>query len=215
MEQDDTAILMKEADFISPQINTEADITAEIATSGKVALLDSGKIDIKSEAELQERNVIIVELLKSSENAFYRKDLSISSANPIEGEEIKSFTLGALAIKTISSETENLEEKDNVEEITSKLVIFTNAIFGTDYARNIQNQKIPLINLYNNRDILMNSISYLTERKETISIRKTYISVPYTATQQEDLIVRAIIFILPLVIIAVGFGVWIARRRKK
>jgi len=39
----------------------------------------------------------------------------------------------------------------------------------------------------------MNSISYLNERKETITVRKAVTTVQYSATQMENRIVIAII----------------------
>ena len=61
----------------------------------------------------------------------------------------------------------------------------------------------------------MNSISHLTERDDTITIRKTDESESYTVTDQEDVIIKTIIFVVPLVIIFIGIVVWISRKRKK
>ena len=68
--------------------------------------------------------------------------------------------------------------------------------------------------LYNNKDIVLNSISHLTERDDTITIRKTDESESYTVTDQEDVIIKTIIFVVPMIIIFVGIVVWIFRRRK-
>jgi len=211
IEQDPSAMLMQTQDVIIPRVNTSAEITKDIASSGKVVLFASGKLDLKTEEEIVERGVIITELLRSSDKAFYRTDLSRNSAAPVEGEEVKEYTLGALAEKTIKLNPED----ENSDTVTSKLVIYANAIFGTDQPIAIQNQGIALINLYNNKDLIMNSISYLTERKETITLRKTVTEVPYSATEQENLIVRLIVFIAPLIIIVIGFVVWIKRRHRK
>ena len=211
IEQDSSAMLMGTQDVIIPRINTSAEITKDIAVNGKVVLFASGKLDLKTEEEITNRGVVITELLKTSDSAFFRTNLALNSARPAEGEEEKKYTLGALAEKTIKINPED----ENSETIKSKLVIYANAIFGTDQPISIQNQGIPLFNLYNNTDLIMNSISYLTERKETITLRKTYTSIPYSATAQEKIIVQLIIFIAPLVIIAIGFVVWIKRRHRK
>ena len=71
------------------------------------------------------------------------------------------------------------------------------------------------VELYNNKDVILNSISHLTERTDTITIRKTGESEKYTVTDQQDAIIKTIIFVLPVIIIGIGIVVWQVRRRKK
>ena len=68
--------------------------------------------------------------------------------------------------------------------------------------------------LYNNKDVVLNSISHLTAREDTIVVRKTNESETYTVSDQEDVIIKTIIFTVPMVIIFIGIAVWIFRRRK-
>lgn len=206
IEQEKSKMLMQTPDLILPTISTSTEITKGISNGGKVVLLDSGKIDVKSDEELESLGVTINILLKTSDKAFFRTDLSKRETKAMEGEEVGSFTTGLIADKIISGEGETK---------TSKLVLYSNAIFGTDQPIAISNQSIPIIYIYNNLDLVMNSISYLTEKTETITIRKTVTSVPYSATEQQDAIVRIVIFTFPIVIIAIGVVVWIVRRRKK
>ena len=77
------------------------------------------------------------------------------------------------------------------------------------------NTQLKLINLYDNKDLILNSIAYLTDRGDTIRIRKDTGYVTYTATQKQDNIVRLIIFVVPLIIIIFGIVIWQIRRRKK
>lgn len=225
IEQDKSAMLMQTSDIILPQINEDSEITSDISVNGKVVLADSGKLEIKSDEELEELGVTSTTLLSTSEQAFWRTDFTKSSLSPSADEEVKEYTIGALLTKTISKsdeneetdEDENVDESEETEEdsITSNLVIYANAFFATDQAITIQSQSIPMVYLYNNKDLVMNSISYLTNRTETITIRKTYSTISYTATSQENLVVVLIIFIAPLVIIAVGLIVWIRRKHRK
>ena len=55
----------------------------------------------------------------------------------------------------------------------------------------------------------------LVNREPAITIKKKTEYVTYTATQKEDLIIRSIIFIFPLIIIIVGIIIWQIRRRKR
>ena len=66
-----------------------------------------------------------------------------------------------------------------------------------------------------NKDLVLNSLAYLTDREEDITARKSTGTVTYTATEQQDTIVRIIIFAVPSVIIIIGLIVWQKRRRKK
>ena len=59
------------------------------------------------------------------------------------------------------------------------------------------------------------TIAYLSDREEDITARKSTGTVTYTATEQQDTVVRVIIFAVPVVIILIGLIVWQKRRRKK
>ena len=55
------------------------------------------------------------------------------------------------------------------------------------------------IQFYNNKDLVLNSISYLTNRKDTLTIRKNMSSVTYTATELENRVIQAIIITIPII----------------
>ena len=62
---------------------------------------------------------------------------------------------------------------------------------------------------------MINSISYLTNRKDNVVIRKDTGVATYIATAKEDTIIRTIITVIPVIIILAGIVVWQVRRRKK
>ena len=66
-----------------------------------------------------------------------------------------------------------------------------------------------------NKNLILDSISHLSDREEDIVARKSTGTVTYTATEQQDNIVKCIIFIIPIIIIIAGIIVWQKRRRKK
>ena len=66
-----------------------------------------------------------------------------------------------------------------------------------------------------NKDLVLNSIAYLADREEDITVRKSTGAVTYAATEQENKIILAIITFVPLLIIVIGIIVWANRRRKK
>ena len=79
----------------------------------------------------------------------------------------------------------------------------------------INGYTMSTVNLYNNKDLILNSIAYLNEREDTMTIRKNYEAVNYTVTEQQNTIIMLIIFALPVVIILAGIVIWQLRRRKK
>ena len=100
------------------------------------------------------------------------------------------------------------------DEKSSKLVIFSNETFASTSQLIIGYQAISAAYMYNNLDVVLNSASHLIEREDTITIRKTSDVQRYTVTDQEDVIIKTIIFSVPVIIIILGIGVMIYRRRK-
>ena len=103
----------------------------------------------------------------------------------------------------------------------SKLLIVGNSFFASDLtvqlysnSSNTSSQRMG-ISFYYNKDFLLNSVAYLTQRDESITIRKDIGIVPYTSTDKQDKIIKIIIVALPIVVIATGIVVWIIRKRKK
>ena len=69
-----------------------------------------------------------------------------------------------------------------------------------------------MIGIMNNKDLVLNSISTLSEREDTITIRKDTGAVTYTATERQHQIVLGIIFGVPVIIVVLGIVVWQIRR---
>lgn len=128
-----------------------------------------------------------------------------------EGEEIGPFVVGAELEKTITEANEETGES----ALTSTLIIYGENYFISDY-RLRQDDQYPAIQISTyNKDLVLNSLAYLSDREEDITARKSTGTVTYTATEQQDTIVRIIIFAVPSVIIIIGLIVWQKRRRKK
>ena len=74
----------------------------------------------------------------------------------------------------------------------------------------------PLVMYYNNPDLFLNSLAYLTENDVNITIRKPYSSsgTEFSITDGDKEIILKIIFIVPVIIIGVGIIIWVSRIRK-
>ena len=93
-----------------------------------------------------------------------------------------------------------------------KLIIYGENYFVSDYQLT-ESTQTPMVAYRDNKDLALNSIAYLTDREQDITVRKSTGSVTYTATEQENRVILVIIFGIPLLIILIGIIVWINRKR--
>lgn len=202
LEQDDSNMIQGAPDFIITQAN--ASFMSDIDMSLKMCLIDAGKIEFADEEKLEELGVEYETILTTGETSFLRTNLSTSSfkRTATDGEE-EAIIAGAVVKKTVS------------EDEVSELIIYSSEISATNTQIPISDQYYTYaVELYNNKDVILNSISHLTERTDTITIRKDDESEIYTVTESEDKIIKIIIFTAPVVIIVIGIIVWAIRRRK-
>ena len=204
-ETDSDRMLPGAQGFILPSLATNK-ITEDIS-DGYVILFNSTRLDFKSDEELENLGVTANPIIQSSDTSYYRTDQSITDSAAQDGEETGSFAIGEEMTKTIGDKE-------------STLVIIGDNLFISDSQINMRSsysttQSINAINFRSNSDILLNAVSYLADRDPAVTIRKKTENVTYTATQKQDLIIRSIIFILPLAIIVFGIIVWQVRRRKR
>lgn len=205
-EQNENKIMAGFPEFILSEVSTNTPIAQNINMNMNICVIDAGKIEFKDEETLSNLGVTYQTIAQTSDSAFLRSNLQISTASKTNQDvDAGNSIIGALVTKT-------LENGEN-----SELIIYSNAIFATD-------QQIPIDQSYyyytyavataNNRDVVLNSISYLTQRTDTITIRKNHDSVNYTVTESQNRIILIIIFIVPVLIIIAGIVIWQVRKRK-
>lgn len=189
-------------DFIIETVQNTS-VTQKLNMTLNLGLVDAGKITFNQE-KLEELGVEYEELATTSEKAFLRTNLKQQSTNRTseDGEE-ENCLIAAVVTKTIE------------EGKQSKMIIYANEIFASNMQIPINNYAMYPIGMYNNEDMILNSVAYLNEREDTITIRKNYEDVKYTVSEQQNTIIMIIIFAMPIVIIIVGIIVWQRRRRKK
>lgn len=202
-EQDIAKMMSGSPELIIEDVN--ASFMSKIDMSMKVCMLDSGKIKFEDESKLEELGVEYEAIVTTGEKSFVRTKFDLGSYSRTDSDsEEGSSIVGAKVTKKISDDKK------------SELIIFSNEEFATDMRIPISEQYyMYVVDLYNNKDVVLNCVSYLTQRKDSITIRKTNESQNYTVTEQQNLIIEAIIFIVPIVIICAGIVVWQVRRRKK
>ena len=195
-------------DLIIPEIQSSK-VTKDIYNTTGVIFINATKINL-NEDNLIDLNVSKTDLALASENSYFRTNFSIQSNVAQEDEEKGTFIVGAELDKTLKEKNEETGES----AVTSKLIIYGENYFVTDYSIN-QTSQYGAIQLAYNKDLVLNSIAYLADREEDITARKSTGTVTYTATEEQDTIIRVIIFAVPIVIIVAGIVVWQVRRRKK
>ena len=206
-ETDTSRMVSGSPDLIIPNLGYSS-ITEDLYSDG-IIFANATKININEEG-LEDLNVQETQLATTSEDAYFRTNFNNSSTSAAEGEETGSFVVGAELEKTITEANEETGEAAK----TSTLIIYGENYFASDYQL-AENSQYPAVQLAYNKDLVLNSLAYLSDREEDITARKSTGTVTYTATEQQDTIVRVIIFAVPAVIILVGLIVWQKRRRKK
>ena len=159
---------------------------------------------------LENLKVNKTELLNASEKSYFRNNFKIQTDEKSSSDVAGKFLVGAELEKTITE----ANEENGTKAVKSKMVIYGENNFTTDYPVSNYSQ-VTVFQLANNKDLVLNSIAYLVDRQEDITARKNTGTVSYRATEQEDTIIKCIIFVVPALIIIAGIIVWIIRRRKK
>ena len=207
-ETDPSRMVAGSPNLIIPNLGYSK-ITEDIYSNG-IILANATKININQE-QLENLKVVETDLATTSEGAYFRTNFNNTSATAVEGEETGSFLVGAQLEKTIKDANEETGES----AVTSTLIIYGENYFISDYPFTQDSQYSAIQESLYNKDLVLNSLAYLTDREEDITARKSTGTVIYTATEQQDTIVRIIIFTLPALIILIGIIVWQKRRRKK
>lgn len=210
-EQNTSRMANGYTNIIIPKVNKTSDITKYISTDGKIAVLNSGLINLKQYDELEALGVTREDLITTTDTAFQRTDFTIETPSITESDkETSGEPIATILTKKIS------------DEKSSKLVLCANSLFVSDIVVTLNNSNSSSstsekmgINFYNNSEFLINSVSYLSNRKDNITVRKDTGVATYIATAKEDTIIRTIITAIPILIILTGIVVWQVRRRKK
>lgn len=205
MEQDTDKMVYNLPEFVIADVDTYTSLTNKLNMSLTICLMAPGRIEFKDDDTLESLGISYETLAKSSENAFLRTDLSNTETSKTEtDQDAGESTFGALITKQINDET------------SSKLIVYSNALFSTNYAVQLSNSEMSAISFYNNEDMIVNSVNYLTEKENSITIRKKYgDNVKFTVTEKQSKNILLIIFGIPLLIIFIGYVVWRVRRNKK
>ena len=208
-ETDAASIVSGYPHILMPQIAPYSEITSEIYSDGYLLFEYAQKVIMADEEKANDLNVEYEKLLSSSEESYYVTDVYSDITNVASTSNKESSDLAVIATKTINPEKEESEQKK------SKIIVVGNGIFITDAIIDVVSQSYPISYIGNNKDFMMNSIAFLTDRTDTLKIRKEMNTSTYAPNAQQDTIVRLIIFGVPALIILAGIVVWNRRKKKR
>lgn len=196
-EQETANMLSQYPDIIVESVNSNS-TTKNSNMNLKACFVDAGAIDETTDSDkLTSLGVEYETLITTSSKAFIRTNLNITTSSKTSADtDSGTYNLGVLATKKIS------------DDKSSKLILYSDEAFDQIQLGSY------VINAYNNQDIVANSIAYLNQRTDTITIRKNYDNVTYSVSQQEHNVIMGIIFGTPIVIIIIGIVVWQVRRKR-
>lgn len=196
LEENTSNMINQSPYLILPEISNHK-VTEDFYTNNNIVFAQATKLETKNDDELYNSNITINKILSSTGTSAYFNDVT-----NINSFESGPFILGLESIKQID------------ENKSSKLIIYSDNFFITDSSITIGSNKYALVNLYNNLDLVLNSVAYLTNREDAIVIRKDTGNITIIPTKQQDLVVKTIIFVIPILIILFGIIVWQIRKRK-
>ena len=205
IEGDSSKMVSGAPAYIIESISTDSELVKNVNMGLNVCMMTAGKLTFASAEELEEKNVKMETIATASDKAFYRTDLTSNSTSKIKtDEDATNAVIAAMLTKKID---------DNK---SSKLIVFANTAFATNAQIQMGTYYRYAIEFVNNKDVILNAVSYLTEREDNITIRKSGETVTtYDVTENQLRIVLGIIIGIPVFIVILGIVIWQVRRRKK
>lgn len=204
IEQNSGHMVAGSPEFIVEDVMPNGTLNQNIDTELKICTIYSGMIELADETKLAELGVEYENFVITSKDVFLREDKNDMTFT-------KKSTDADVGVSPVASLlTKRLENDKN-----SKLIVFASSLLISDIPISAGIYQFVPSSLYNNMDIVLNSIAYLTEKENLITIRKSYSPVSYTVTELQNNIILLIIVSVPLYIILVGIVVWRIRRRKR
>lgn len=195
IERDSRRHLPNQPNVLVPEVVSHP-ITSPISLDRRLVVMP-GPAWIE-ELEVRRRSLDIQRLLASSGEAFARSELTgVESGEllPQEGDPRGPF---ALAV-AITDPAPTVEGED-----TRIVVLSTAFLLRSDFA-----QSFP-----GNLDLMLNSINWVYEREETISVRpKVTLMLPLRLNNLSTWILTGVVVVLvPLIVLGAGLVVWLRRR---
>ena len=192
--------------YVYPCVELENDILKTVNKDSKICLFDAGAINVNSDESLNVNQQVI---LKSDNNSFLRKDMNNNKLIKTETDtDANGSILGVYVEKNVG---------DNI----SKAIIYSNSVIATntpisimDTIRN-KNISVEAILMDDNAELMADSVKALTNVPDAIYSAKNQYNLVPSVNILTDNITLKIMFVIPMIILFVGYIVWRHRKNKK
>ncbi len=194
-EQDARRHLPNQPNLLVPEVVSHP-ITSPISLDRRLVLMPAPAWI--EELEVRRRSLEIQPLLQSSAEAFARAEIITTESGellPQEGDPRGPFHLGVAVT----------DPAPTVEGDDTRIVVLSTAFF----LRGDFQQSFP-----GNVDLIVNSINWVFEREETISVRPKFtLMLPLRLNSLSTWIFTgAVVVVVPLIVLGAGLVVWLRRR---
>ena len=195
-----------------PEVSSTHQITKDIYTDSSpntaIWLVYAAKLEYHVDSVLKDLKVTKENLLKTSEETAFIKDLNVDLETAAKTAETGVVEIASILSKDVTTPEDKEEKK-------SELIIVSSASFISDYTVSELKESYPLSWLGSNSDFVINSMAYLAGKDNILTIRKDFSTSTYTPTMIQNLIVIILVVGIPLLIILIGVIVWAYRKRRK
>ena len=188
---------------LTPVVTTygQHPITAELGRRGAAALTTYGISRSVEPSQNGKQGLTLVSLAQTSPNSWAETDLASVFQNQtakVDEQDRRGPISLAVAV------TANLKEMGGEEDGTARLAVFGNALFANN----------QYIGQYFNRDLVLNTISWLVGEEGLISIRPATLraSRAQFTPEQGNAIFYLSVLILPEILLITGIAVWWSRK---
>lgn len=139
-------------------------------------------------------SIEITPIMTTSEEAYSKVNLDSTSYMKEEGDIEGPFYLG-------------LEAKETYDGVETKILIYS--------SKYMIDNNLLTYGSFGNGDVFMNSMNYLADVQNSLSIRTTSLSEPVTTMTAAQSNRLAILYIVVLPVVVIGFGAYVVIRRRK
>lgn len=175
---------------ILPNVTAAEEKLTDGLDTGMVLMANSRGFTLGESSE----EITVSSILETSSNGYAVTD---------DEEQQGTYAIGARASYT--AESQNAEEED-ADAVTGTLTVY-----GSD---SMLNEMITgLFSGLDNETLFMNSISSVFDDMDNLSIEAKSMSVQYNAVQYGGYISVILIFVIPIIILILGFVFWMRRRK--
>ena len=194
----------QEPRIFNPHIE-DTTITSQIKSDSGLIIESAKRISTVDEETQKSLNVTYQNLLTTSENSIFLSDFTQKGVNELYSQTPTTSLISVKATKNLGTEE---------EEKKSEIIAIANGFFVSNIQSSIK-ADIAQVHLDDNANFFLNSVANLTNREDSITVRKDTNATTFTPTENERNIIMAIVFLTPTIIMIIGLGVWSYRRHKR